>query len=62
MCGSDELQRHPVSSFTYRNEQVRENAVQRVIVYIVLQICDSSSLLIIHVLHLLSKGDGDGRL
>jgi len=62
MCGSDERHPHPVRSFTYRNEQVRAKEVQRVIVYIVLQICNSSSLWIIHVLHLLSKGDGDVRL
>jgi hypothetical protein len=33
MCGSDEPHSYPVRSFTYRNEQVRAEKVQRVIMY-----------------------------
>jgi len=33
MCGSDEPHPYPVRSFTYPNEQARENEVQRVNVY-----------------------------
>ena len=33
MCGSDEPHPYPVRSFTYRNEQVRADEVQRVIMY-----------------------------
>jgi len=34
MCGSDEHHPYPVRSFTYRNEQVRSDEVQKVILYI----------------------------
>jgi len=33
MCGSDESHPHSVTCFTHRIEQVREDDVQRVIVY-----------------------------
>jgi len=33
MCGSDEPHPYPVRSFTSRNEQVRADEVQRVIMY-----------------------------
>jgi hypothetical protein len=34
VCGSDEPHPYPVRSFTYCNQQVRANEVQRVIVYV----------------------------
>ena len=34
MCGSDETHPYPVRNFTYRNEQVRSDEVQKVIVSI----------------------------
>jgi len=38
MCGSDEPHPYVVTSFTYRNEQVRADEEQRVIVYDLYQI------------------------
>jgi len=34
MCGSDEPHPYPVTSFTYCNQKVRANEVQRMIVYV----------------------------
>jgi hypothetical protein len=38
MCGSEETYPYPVRSFTYRNEQARADEVQRVTVYIMLNL------------------------
>jgi len=61
MYGSHEPHPYPVRRSTHRNEQVRANEVQRVDVYSVSQICNSSSLWSIHVLYLVSNGDRDVR-
>jgi hypothetical protein len=34
MCGSDEPHSYPVRRFTYCNQQVRANEVQRVMMYV----------------------------
>jgi len=45
VCGSEETHPYPVRSSTYRNEQARADEVQRVIVYIMLNL-DVSKLVL----------------
>jgi len=47
VCGSDEPHPYPLKSFTYCNEQVRANEVQRVIVYVMKTHDYQGSILII---------------
>jgi len=53
ICGSEEPHSHPVRCFTYRNEQARADEVQRVIVYIMLNLDINMLVLWSGIIHLL---------